>query len=97
MSRDLNHDFYDSLIYSGKINFLDPSLQQRVQDAFKLIKIHNKYVDMVLEMEERNDGIVPVAAHRYCEWVDDTEKHLQQELPEILQSLQSHFNMKRQA
>ena len=96
MSRDLNHDFYDSLIYSGKINFLDPSLQQRVQDTFKRIKTHNKYVDMVLEMWERNNGIVPVAAHRYCEWVDYTEKRLRRELPEILQSLQSHFNLKHQ-
>ena len=97
MSRDLNHDFYDSLIYSGRINFLDPSLQQRVQDTFKRIKAHNKCVGAVFEMVERNDGIVPVAAHRYCEWMETTEKRLQRELPEILQSLQSHFNLKRQA
>ena len=32
MNRNLNHDFYDSLIFSGKINFLKPMLQQRIQD-----------------------------------------------------------------
>ena len=97
MARDLNHDFYDSLIYSGKINSLDPSLQQGVQDTFKLIKTHNRYVDAVLEMEERNNGVVPTAAHKYCEWMDYTERLLQQELPEMLRSLQAHFNLKRQA
>ena len=84
-ARSLNHDFYDSLVYSGRINFLDPSLQQRVQDSFKLIKAHNKYVDMVFEMVERSDrGVVPSEAHKYCEWMDDIEKRLQRGLPKIL-------------
>lgn len=62
MARSLNHNFYDSLIYSGKINFLDPSLQQPVQDIFKRIKMHNKYVDATLEMAERNGGRAPISA-----------------------------------
>ena len=80
MARSLNHDFYDSLIYSGKINFLDPSLQQPIQDIFKRIKMHNQYVDIVLEMAEGNNSLVPAKAHKYCAWIDDTERHLQKEL-----------------
>lgn len=95
MARSLNHDFYDSLIYSGKINFLDPSLQQPIQDIFKRIKMHNQYVDAVLGMSEDNDGFVPPKAHKYCAWIDDAEKHLQEELPKILQSLQTHFKIDR--
>ena len=97
MGRSLNHDFYDSLIYSGKINFLDPLLQQRVQDIFKRIKTHNRFVDVVFEMVERNGGNMPVQAHKYCEWLEVNEKRLQQELPEMLDSLRSHFKMKRKA
>jgi len=95
MARSLNHDFYDSLIYSGKINFLDPSLQQPVQDIFKRIKMHNKYVDAVLETTERNGGHVPVSAYKYCLWMEDAEKRLQKELPKMLRSLREHFKMNR--
>ena len=95
MARSLNHDFYDSLIYSGRINFLDPALQQQVQDIFKRIKIHNKYVDTVLEMTVHNDYDVPVNAYRYCEWMENAEKRLQKELPKILESLRVHFKTNR--
>lgn len=96
MDRSLNHDFYDSLIYSGRINFLDPPLQQRIQDIFKRIKLHNEYVDVVRRMMEHNDNNVPIAAYKYCEWMDNAEKHLQQELPKILESLKDGFKMNRQ-
>ena len=95
MARSLNHDFYDSLICSGKINFLDPSLQQPIQDIFKRIKMHNRYVDAVLEMAEGNDSLVPPEAHKYCAWIDDTEKRLQKELPKTMRSLRAHFKTNR--
>lgn len=96
MARTLNHDFYDSLIYSGGINFLDPALQQQVQDAFKRIKTHNKYVDTVLEISDHNNSTIPVRAYRYCEWIENTEKILQKELPKILKKLQIRFKTNRQ-
>lgn len=96
MGRSLNHDFYDSLIYSGKINFLDPALQQRVQDIFKRIKLHNQYVDVVFQMTERNNGDVPYAAYKYCVWMDNSEKYLQRELPKMLESLGAYFNLNSQ-
>ena len=94
MARSLNHDFYDSLIYSGKINFLDPSLQQPIQDIFKRIKMHNQYVDAVLEMVEDYDGL-PLKAHKYCAWMGDAEERLQKEIPKTLQCLRPHFKMNR--
>lgn len=36
MNRRLNHDFYDSLVSSGKINFLTSELQQPIQDTVLL-------------------------------------------------------------
>ena len=91
MGRSLNHDFYDSLIYSGKINFLNPSIQQHVQDLFKRIKTHNTYVDVVFEMSV--GGIVPTQGHKYCEWLHDSERYMQQELPEILESLRRGWRL----
>lgn len=88
MARSLNHDFYDSLISSGKINLLDPPLQQSAQNIFKRIKMHNKYVDHVLEMAEHSGNTVPAEAHKYCLWLEESEELLQKELPEILQSLE---------
>ena len=96
MGRSLNHDFYDSLIYSGKINFLDPTLQQRVQDIFKRIKLHNQYSEVVFQMTESNKGDVPYAAYKYCVWMDNSEKRLQQELAKMLESLGVCFNLNSQ-
>ena len=50
MHRLLNHDVYDSLIYSGKINFLRHNLQQRIQDVFKNVKAHNEYIIKIGEI-----------------------------------------------
>lgn len=48
--RLLNHDFYDSLIFSGKINYLEPSLQQTIQNAFQRIKDHNIYIKKIRDL-----------------------------------------------
>ena len=52
MNRMFNHDFYDSLAFSGKINFVKPELQQRVQDVFYHIKDHNSWLQKI-ELEDR--------------------------------------------
>lgn len=52
MSRKFNHDFYDGLIFSGRINFLRLELQlqqqQQIQNIFCQIKTHNEYLDLVV-------------------------------------------------
>ena len=71
MNWSLNHDFYDSLIFSGQINFLEPKIQQAIQNLFKMIKIHNEYLICIDEIMDREDStIVPKSAHKYCKWLD---------------------------
>lgn len=53
ISRMLNHDFYDSLVFSGKINFLPTAIQQDTQDMFQLIKDHNSFILRIKDIEDR--------------------------------------------
>ncbi|ABK76970.1 hypothetical protein CENSYa_0334 [Cenarchaeum symbiosum A] len=46
MPMAFNHDFYDSMISSGMINFLEPQLQQSIQNLFRIIKSHNNYLSI---------------------------------------------------
>ncbi len=52
MNRVFNYDFYDSLVFSGKINFLPPEIQQPVQDTFQKIKDHNRHLRKIREIED---------------------------------------------
>lgn len=74
MSKSLNHDFYDSLISSGKINFLEPDLQQPMQNTFKRIKMHSEFLAITKRMRDlQTDGSVPKPAYQYYEWMDKRE------------------------
>ena len=53
MNRMLNHDFYDSLVFSGKINFLTTDIRQKTQDMFQLIKDHNSFIRSIRDIEDR--------------------------------------------
>ena len=52
INRMLNHDFYDSLVFSGKINFLPTELQQKTQDIFQMIKDHNLFIRTIRTIED---------------------------------------------
>lgn len=92
MNRRLNHDFYDSMIYSGKINFLEPFLQQKVQDAFKYIKIHNEFLTVVLNIPDTHaDKAIPSKSHKYYELLERSEVYLRDEIPKIMEELQRYF------
>ena len=52
INRMLNHDFYDSLVFSGKINFLPTKIQQQTQDVFQLIKDHNLFIKSIKNIED---------------------------------------------
>ncbi len=90
MARLLNHDFYDSLVYSGKINFLEPDLQQRVQDIFNRIKDHNKCLRIASEMSYEDRDVVP-KIHKYYEWLDANERHLNEDIPKMVELLRNHM------
>ena len=87
MNRMLNHDVYDSLVYSGKINFLGPDLRQRVQAVFRRIKNHNKFLGIVLEMLD-DGGSAPPRADKYYKWMDADEKLLSAEIPKMMETLE---------
>jgi len=96
MRRSLNHDFYDSLISSGKINFLEPSLQQPIQDIFKRIRMHNEFLTTTTRMLDRqDDNSVPRKAYPYYEWMDKNEVRLNKEIPDMMEKLQQHFEINR--
>jgi len=64
MNRNLNHDFYDSLAFSGKINFLRPELQQHIQNIFRQIKTRNEFLALARKMrDEAPDGIIPAKSY----------------------------------
>lgn len=92
MNRTLNHDFYDSLIFSGRINFLRPELQQRVQNIFRQIKTHNEYVSLVLKMNDET-GKIPEKSYKYYAWMDDNEAKLLRDIPDVLKKLKEDFKI----
>ena len=96
MNRTLNHDFYDSLIFSGKINILRPELQQQVQNIFSQIKTHNKYIELVMRIkDETTDGRIPEKAYKYYEWLDSNEVRLLKDIPIMLKKLEKDFEIQK--
>ena len=94
MNRDFNHDFYDSLIFSGKINFLRHELQQEIQDVFKRLKTHNNFLVLVMNMQdEEKDNVISVKTWKYYKWMDKSEVRLLNEIPDILEKLKKDFNI----
>lgn len=92
INRMLNHDFYDSMIFSGKINFLEPKTQQPIQDIFRQIKIHNKYLTRIGHlMEKKGDGTIPDDAYKYCEWMHENEPNLERSIQNMLEELKRYF------
>ena len=92
MSRKFNHDFYDSLIFSGYINFLRPELQQQVQNIFRQIKTHNKYLDLVGTLQDEDESNkIPQKTYKYYRWMDTNEVKLEKDIPIILEKLKKTF------
>jgi hypothetical protein len=90
MNRFLNHDIYDSLINSGKINFLTYELQQEVQDIFSMIKRHNYYLTLTSEIQDREKTITE-SAYAYYETMDKYERQLLENIPDIMAKLKKDF------
>ena len=89
INRTLNHDFYDSLVFSGKINFLQPELQQSVQNVFNQIKMHNEYTDFIRKnIEKHPNNIFPKYMYKYFEWLQNNETKLLNVIPIIIKKLE---------
>ncbi len=91
MNRVLNHDFYDSLISSGKINFLDPDLQQHVQNIFKLIKRHNEHLKIAEKIRIDKQESFPEETHIYHIWMERDERMLLQDIPVLIKNIEFKF------
>ena len=95
MNRALNHDFYDSLISSGNINFLKPELQQPIQDIFQRIKDHNFFLRKVRDIEDYtnpNEDIFSKTS-RYYKILGDSEIILLEKIPKIKEKLKHEFKI----
>ncbi len=95
INRALNHDFYDSLISSGNINFLKPELQQPIQDIFQRIKDHNFFLRKVRDIEDcanPNEDISSKTS-RYYKILGDSEIILLEEIPKIKEKLKHEFKI----
>lgn len=91
MNRMFNHDFYDSLVFSGRINFVKPELQQRVQHVFHYIKDHNYHLLKVRELEDvrGSGGSADVARHyRMLGGIDGL---LRDSIPELMAEFRSEY------
>ncbi len=93
MNRDMNHDIYDSLVSSGKINFLTYELQQGIQDIFRRIKQHNYYVTLVMELSDKENRVNKKAL-KYCISMESTEDKLLRDIPDMMKKLENDFNIK---
>ena len=87
-NRYLNHDVYDSLVSSGKINFLTHELQQQVQNIFKMIKHRNEF----LQYTNYNSSAMELKVLiRYYEMIDEYEQSLLKQVPDMLKKLKKEF------
>lgn len=97
MRRRLNHDFYDSMVFSGKINYLKPKLQQKVQDTFQKIKDHNNYlekVNKVIDSAQKDEDYI-YKLERYYEILEKTELDLLDEIPKRIEKLKLFSSFRR--
>ena len=97
INRMLNHDFYDSLVFSGKINFLPTVIQQKTQDMFQLIKDHNSFIRSIRDIEDRTglDEDIKPKTKVYYEALDRVEAELLAEsgIPLLKAKLEKEFKI----
>ena len=85
----LNHDVYDSLVSSGRINFLRYELQQQVQNIFKLIRKHDEYVHFIIDI--KNQARKATSFVPYYKMLDKYEDDLLEQIPDVVEKLEAEF------
>lgn len=91
-NRFLNHDIYDSLVFSGEIKFLDYEIHQKIQDIFNMIKRHNYYLRLTIE--NRDDDKISKTVMLYYELLDKYERRLLKDIPDMIKQLEKKFGAK---
>lgn len=97
VNRMLNHDFYDSLVFSGKINFLPTRIQQQTQDVFQLIKDHNSFIRNIRDIEDNVGSAKDISSKtkRYYEALHRAKVELLAErgIPSLKTKLKKEFKI----
>ncbi|ABK77258.1 hypothetical protein CENSYa_0625 [Cenarchaeum symbiosum A] len=92
MLQFLNHDFYDSMMYSGKLYFLKRDTHRSIQYAFKLIKTYNKYLEMVspvlIQPEPELEEI-----WLYCKLLEEYQSRIKVAIQESMRKLEQDFKI----
>ena len=91
-NRFLNHDIYDSLVFSGEVKFLDYEIHQKIQDIFNMIKRHNHYLGLTIE--SRDNEKISKAVMLYYELLDKYERQLLEDIPGMIRQLEKKFGAK---
>ena len=89
INRFLNHDIYDSLIYSGEINFLTYKVQQESQDIFKRIKDHNYYLRYIHKIMNNDNDIKKLIDS--CKWLQQNDSKILKTIPNLMKKLKEDF------
>lgn len=86
----LNHDAYDSFLYSGHLMALDAGLVQEVQNVYQLVKYHNKYLKHLMPLLDRESETGEVnltGTSTYYNILDKYESNLLETIPPLKKSL----------
>ena len=91
MNRMFNHDMYDSLIHSGRINAVRAELQQQIQDVFQLIKDHNYSSRRIRDLESAANGgnVHP----RHYLHLARTDLDLRRRIPTLIDVLKKEYRI----
>ena len=90
----IHHDMYDSLIFSGKIQLLDGATQQEIQNAFRMIKKHQEYLQYVSRLNDQSkmqNVNADKTAILYYEVIAKYELEIERVIPEIMKKLKENF------
>lgn len=87
MTRYLNHDMYDSALYSGGISLVRMESRQGLQNTYRLIKTHNGLLNQMTEISIRKGEMYPKEADRIYVALDAIERRLLKYIPDIKKGL----------
>jgi len=90
----MNYDMYDSLINSGQIQALNHELQQEIQDIFRRIKGHKKYLEETFHLRNVasiNKTNVDDITNGYYSAIADYETELEDLIPKAMKKLEKNF------
>ena len=90
----LHYDMYDSLIFSGKIQLLDKTIQQEIQDVFRIIKEHQdylRYTFLLRDQSKIHNADIDKITDSYYAMIAEDELKIEQLIPKIMKKLKENF------